>query len=59
MRMRERACASERPSDCRRRVNFRVSKWWSRWLGVVLLKGRREGVERGGVRLLLRLSCWR
>lgn len=31
------AWGSEKPSRWRRWVNFRVSKWWSRWgVGVVL-----------------------
>ena len=36
-RMREVAWASEKPSLWRRWVNFRVSKWWSRCLGAVVV----------------------
>ena len=62
------ACSSEKPSSLRRCTNFSVSKWWSRWSGGVVWKGRGRGrrMERaaGGKALRdlergARGFCWR
>lgn len=50
------ACSSEKPSSLRRWTNLSVSKWWSRWRGGVVWKGRVRGrrMQRGAGGMALR-----